>query len=96
VLIRLSIIPSTFAIAGIARSGDQKLDHHSTPVRQNSVASPKESSIELGDSEMRNVEIFKENKQYTQLLMSAPEKLSMPEVAMRTGVSKATLHLWQA
>jgi hypothetical protein len=31
-------------------------------VRQNSVVSPKESSIELGDSEMRNVEIFKENK----------------------------------
>jgi transposase-like protein len=37
----------------------------------------------------------KEKKQRALALMSAPEKLSVPEVAVRTGVSKATLHLWQ-
>ena len=37
----------------------------------------------------------KEKKQHALELMSAPEKLSVPEVAVRTGVSKATLYLWQ-
>lgn len=37
----------------------------------------------------------KEKKQHALSLMSAPEKLSVPEVAVRTGVSKATLYLWQ-
>jgi transposase-like protein len=37
----------------------------------------------------------KEKKQHALALMSAPEKLSVPEVAVRTGVSKATLYLWQ-
>ena len=37
----------------------------------------------------------KEKKQHALVLMSAPEKLSVPEVAVRTGVSKATLYLWQ-
>jgi len=37
----------------------------------------------------------KEKKQHALELMSAPERLSVPEVAVRTGVSKATLYLWQ-
>jgi len=37
----------------------------------------------------------KEKRQHALELMSAPEKLSVPEVAVRTGVSKATLYLWQ-
>jgi len=37
----------------------------------------------------------KEKKQHALELMSAPEKLSVREVAVRTGVSKATLYLWQ-
>src|SRR5262252_5224734 len=37
----------------------------------------------------------KEKKEHALQLMSAPEKLSVPEVAVRSGVSKATLYLWQ-
>lgn len=37
----------------------------------------------------------KEKKEHALELMSAPEKLSVPEAAVRTGVSKATLYLWQ-
>ena len=37
----------------------------------------------------------KEKKGHALALMSAPEKLSVPEVAVRTGVAKATLYLWQ-
>jgi transposase len=37
----------------------------------------------------------KEKKEHALSLMSAPEKLSVPEVSVRTGVSKATLYLWQ-
>ena len=37
----------------------------------------------------------KEKKEHALRLMSAPEKLSVPEVAVRTGVAKATLYLWQ-
>ena len=37
----------------------------------------------------------KEKKQHALTLMSPPENLSVPEVAVRTGVSKATLYLWQ-
>lgn len=37
----------------------------------------------------------KEKKEHALKLMSAPEKLSVPEVAVRSGVSKATLYLWQ-
>lgn len=37
----------------------------------------------------------KEKKQHALALMSALEKLSVAEVAVRTGVSKATLYLWQ-
>jgi transposase len=37
----------------------------------------------------------KEKKQHALALMSPPENLSVPEVAVRTGVSKATLYLWQ-
>jgi len=37
----------------------------------------------------------KEKRQHALSLMSAPEKLSVPEVSVRTGVSKATLYLWQ-
>jgi hypothetical protein len=35
----------------------------------------------------------KEKKRHTLALMSAPEKLPVPEVVVRTGVSKATLYL---
>jgi len=37
----------------------------------------------------------KDKKQHALALMSAPEKLSVPEVAVRTGVPKATLYQWQ-
>jgi len=37
----------------------------------------------------------KEKKEHALSLMRAPEKLSVPEVAARTGVSKATLYLWR-
>lgn len=37
----------------------------------------------------------KEKKQHALALMSPPENLSVPEVAVRSGVSKATLYLWQ-
>src|SRR5437867_4086424 len=37
----------------------------------------------------------KEKKEHALKLMSAPEKLSVPGVAVRTGVSEATLYLWQ-
>lgn len=37
----------------------------------------------------------KEKKQHALALMSAPEKLSVPEVAVRAGVPKATLYQWQ-
>lgn len=36
-----------------------------------------------------------EKKQHALGLMSAPEKLSVPEVAVRTGVPKPTLYEWQ-
>ena len=37
----------------------------------------------------------KEKKQHALTLMSPPENLSVAEVVVRTGVSKATLYLWQ-
>jgi transposase len=37
----------------------------------------------------------KEKRQHALALMSAPEKLSVPEVSERTGVSKAALYRWQ-
>ena len=37
----------------------------------------------------------KEKKQHALALMSPPENLPVSEVAVRTGVSKATLYLWQ-
>jgi transposase-like protein len=37
----------------------------------------------------------KDKKQHALALMSAPENLSVPEVCVRSGVSKATLYRWQ-
>ncbi len=37
----------------------------------------------------------KEKKQHALSLMAAPGKLSVPEIAVRTGVSKGTFYLWQ-
>ena len=38
----------------------------------------------------------KERNDRALALMLAPEQLSVPEVAVRTGVAKATPHLWQS
>jgi transposase len=37
----------------------------------------------------------KEKRQHALVLMSPPENLSVSEVSVRTGVSRATLYLWQ-
>lgn len=37
----------------------------------------------------------KDKKEHALAMMSAPEKLPVPEVAERTGVAKATLYRWQ-